>query len=726
MATATAPAAAPPTLEGYSGEFQYLKEEERSQLAAEAEVSPHDILAQLNAAEQKTTSVMTPATSQQTPTKENKTEASDDVDEDADADDIMSQLIAAEQNATSVLSAGDPPTTADSEDILAELNAAEQNNTTSVMTPATSEQTPTKDNKTLEPPSAPMKQKEEFQFYDDAESVEISRLIPNDEAPPSPIPFIPEDHIVVDEGPIEEPFDCMPVDDSEEGILKSLERVVQDSDRVLHPNQYDGKRLKNKKEISQQEMALMTPLRSGDPMKSPSTSDCGNSTVTGGTSLSRASVKILGKNKRPQQPVMKLRVNDFQFEPLEKVTNEVEDLPFDETTSHNFKTAIRNIYTTTKAAVASATNTPDTTMMEDTDTDDDTTLDGEDNEDEWTADTSRYTTDSRYTDASDEDTTFDGTEETPMDEAPTKKSAKARRRQKLLAKSRALEKRNKEEMGWDEKLLDAVFSPDVVETGLEMADFLQSSAEATATMTKGILKDAVTSLEKEERALNGEEDEDDNTDSGEGAYRSIAAAATGSNLYDHEDDGTMTENDTRTLDTKEDTTLNGDGVKDPWDGTDKSFEKTETDPNFTDLLSKGLPLVNRKLERLVNGWTRSGNDSVKTNDAVVQDQVTAEDRVSVEAATATGGASTGASTGATTGQEPQGTVPVEDPVEESATQPEVAYKQPQAEPEGNQKEQEEGSSVMAQLEFEDPQAAEEASTGDSLLSLEKPTKQLSV
>lgn len=452
-------------------------------------------------------------------------------------------------------------------------------------------------------------------------------------------------------------------------------------------------------------------------MKSPSTSDCGNSTVTGGTSLSRASVKILGKNKRPQQPIMKLRVNDFQFEPLEKVTNEVEDLPFDETTSHNLKTAIRNLYTTTKAAVTSATNTPDTTMMEDTDTDDDTTLDGEDNEDEWTADTSRHTGDSRYTEASDEETTFDGTEDTPMDEAPTKKSAKARRRKKLLAKSRALEKRNKEEVGWDEKLLDAFFSPDVIETGLEMADFLQSSAEATATMTKGMLKDAVTSLEQEERALNGEEDEDDNTDAGEGAYRSIAAAATGSNLYDNEDDGTMTEDDTRTLDTKEDTTLNGDAVKDPWDAPDKSFEKTEKDANFTDLLSKGLPLVNRKLERLVTGWTGSGIDSVKTNDAVVQDQVAAEDRISAEAATAT--------TTATTTQEPEGAAPVEEPVEESATEPEVADKQPQAEPEGNQKEQEEGSSVMAQLEFEDPQAAEEASTGDSLLSLDKPTKRLS-
>jgi len=715
MATATATPSVPPTLEGHAHEFQYLKQEEEDQsqlqLAAGAatandnEVSPHDILAQLTAAEQNTASVLTP-------------------------------------------------------------------------TEATSERTPTQDNKTLEPPSAPMKQKEEqyFQYYDqDAESVEISHLIPKEEAPPSPIPYVPEE----DDGPIDEPFDCMPVDESEAGILKRLEKVVSDSDRVLHPNHYnkDGKINTQRKE-QQQEMALMTPVRSGDPMKSPANSDCGNSTVTGATSMSRASVKILGKNKRPQQPIMKLRVNDSTFEPLAKVQNQVEDLPFDETTSHNFKTAIRNIYTTTKAAViaqAAKTDvngcTPDTTLMEDTDTDDDTTTVNYGDDDEWTADTSRYT--GEYTEGTDtdedtttlDDGTYDDTMNTPMDEMPSRKSAKARRRHKLLQRSRQIERKSKEEQGWDETLLDAVFSPDVIETGLEMADFIQSGAEATAAMTKEILQDAVKKLEQEERALNGdgevatteEDQEDEATDAGEGAYRGIAAAAAANENENNEEDdedadtyGYNGDNDTATVTTNKNTTNDNEdadaaaGVKDPWDQPENAYTKEEEEANFTDLLQKGLPLVNRKLERIVNDLTKnigtgSSNDSTKTDDAVMQEKgaadattaAAAEDRVSAEE---TGVAAAGddeevagdevVSEQVQTAAEPSVETPFAEPADGAEEEKKEAEKEDDND--NDKKAGEETSSVMAQMELEDPQASEEASTGESLLSLEKPTKRLSV
>lgn len=647
------------TLEGHAHEFQYLKKEDQSQFANDPEVSPSDILKQLSAIEASTQSMLlTPDTSVTTPQTQN--------------------------NAAPVT----PPS-------------------------SVREEKKQDDTAPLTPPPAPVKQKDEFQYhYDGDESVEISHLIAQqEEAPPSPIPFIPEE----EEGELqEEPFDCMPVDFSDEAILKRLEKVVQDSDRVLHPHAYKGKVAKP--EVP--EMAMMTPIRSGDPLKSPVSSDCGNSTLTGlTTALTRASVKMVGKIKKPNQPIMKLRVNDHQFEPLHSVYDQTEDIPFDETTTHSFKAALRNVITAVTYSSSPNDGTPDTTLMEDSETDDDTTNDGTD--DEWTADTSKdtaegssITNDYPHSDA--ESSLFTNIMDTiPMDEAAGNhkpKSARARRRQKRLERARAMDKESKEAQGWDEKLLDAVFSPGVTDTALEVADFLQSGAEVTISMTKGMLQDAVTQLEQEEREINGEkmveDTEEEDTDAGEDAYQNIAAAATGSNLQgnDNDDDDANNDHGDATTQTETATTAKNDGdeakVKDPWDQPEESFGPKKAD--FADLIQRGVPLLNRKLERMVNEWTKTSEEEEEAGAATTDapEQQKAEDRVSAETNEL-----------------------VEAPVTDQAYETPAVV----AAEEDDDQPVEEGSDAMTKLELEDALQAAAADAEDgSTGSLEKPTKRLSV
>jgi len=273
---------------------------------------------------------------------------------------------------------------------------------------------------------------------------------------------------------------------------------------------------------------------------------------SGSTNMSRPSVKMMGNISKPYQPIMQLRVNDYTYEPLETVKNQQEDMPFDETTGHNFKAVLRNIISCTGSAATltavqsttTQTSTPDTTLMESS-SDDDTTHYGDD-EDDWTVDTSKCTdgTDGNINDEA---------EMIPMDEEPihsSKKSSKALRRQKLLAKSKALDRQSKEEPGMDEWLLDAVFSPKATEKALEVADFLQQGAEATSNKAKELLKDGIQQLEQEEAAISnngilvyGEDVDEDSIETGKEAYQSIADAATGSNLNQEEEKETTLNED---------------------------------------------------------------------------------------------------------------------------------------------------------------------------------------
>eukprot|EP00980_Cylindrotheca_fusiformis_P028810 scaffold22649_cov99-Cylindrotheca_fusiformis.AAC.3 len=460
-------------------------------------------------------------------------------------------------------------------------------------------------------------------------------------------------------GSEEEPFDCVTVDDSEEAILKKLSEVVQASDRVLEEGKVVGK-------TKPDHVEAMTPVRSHTQstqivVQQQQQKEKG---ATQSAPVKRFKVSLRGKQRKPNQEPIKLFVNQRkpEFEPPESVTKSTneEDLPFDETAGHRMKVALQACLTPFAEAFKGIATTPDTSLEVE-----------EEEEDEWSLDTDYYTQGTGGTGfdtATHGDETYEEEEDdepddeaqmrvkerseavaaaaaakeapaptpTPVKEtaaptaaketaAPTSVPTKGKRTSSPRRRSRRHREAEEEralpkevEPGLDEWCLDMLFAPDVTETALEVADFIQKGAEITSNKAKDVLSQGIDQLEEEEKQLEGggevnssvgkkgsEEDAarvpHQRQDAGKDEDSTEADAAAGKfpedtadrGLDDSENKKDFPSDDARGLQAESDSST-PDAI---------GAESKPKGPKLADLLAKGLPLGYRKVQRIVKQAT---------------------------------------------------------------------------------------------------------------------------
>lgn len=413
----------------------------------------------------------------------------------------------------------------------------------------------------------------------------------------------------------EEPFDCLPEDDSESAILKRLSQVVQASDKVLQgsPNKKTPNASPSKD--------MMTPVRS-HTRASQQEQQKGIQQQT--IQQKRYKVSLKGKQRKPKQEPIKFFVNQSkpEYEPpasvIASTANAEEELPFDETPAHRFKAAF-------KACVSPITDatTPDTSLEED----------------EWSLDTDYYTQGTGATGTTGGDETYEeGEEEELYDEAQMRvqarsvaadeerASAKKKRNQERKERQAAAEeaeekKKPKEaEAGLDEWCLDMVFSPDVTESALEVADFIQKGAEITSSKAKDVLKQGIEHLEQEEAELESDDDAESDekeqpTDASESSapQEEEADAAAGA-VAEEEEAYRALPRELKSDEPRDDASTSPTVDDAPKDDASSTPAKKTKGPKFTDLLAKGLPLGYRKVQRIVKLATEQATAATASNE----------------------------------------------------------------------------------------------------------------